>query len=168
MNNAPAFRDALQSAASSRKPAALAGAIDITAPVQNGADGYRLDAGQALSMQARQAGHLRVAQGRVWVTFRNASQDCRVRAGDYFLECGDRLALAAGDAVVMEPLAVGGAAAPAWVCWDAAPVASALPRVRSASAPANPLASARRALGDLAGALAQRVRSAASPWADCR
>ena len=63
----------------------------------------RLPAGRALTLQARQAGVLRIMQGRVWITFSHADQDLRVRAGDHFCSAGERLPLSAGDTVVMEP-----------------------------------------------------------------
>lgn len=110
------------------KAAAVAGAMDA---IQNQSGGCRLEAGQALTLQARQAGSLRVAQGRLWVTFSNAAQDERVRAGDHFLMPGDSLALAAGDTVVMESWAVGQGAS-AWVCWQPAPVPSLMPVLRCA------------------------------------
>lgn len=112
------------------KAAAMGGAMD---PIKNPSGGCRLEAGQALTMQARQAGALRVVQGRLWVTFSNAAQDSRVRAGDHFLLPGDSLALAAGETVVMESWAVG-QAAPAWVCWQPAPVPSLMPVLRCAGA----------------------------------
>lgn len=91
----------------------------------------RLEAGQAITMRARQAGQLRVVQGRLWITFSNAAQDARVQAGDHFLLPGQSLALAAGQTVVMEPWAVGQPAL-AWVGWEPAPVPRLMPVFRSA------------------------------------
>lgn len=65
--------------------------------------GYlRLVPGRAVTLQASQPGVLRIAQGRVWVTFSNAAQDGRVRAGDYFVDRGQSLPLLAGHNVVLE------------------------------------------------------------------
>ncbi|MDQ3058153.1 MAG: DUF2917 domain-containing protein [Pseudomonadota bacterium] len=122
------------------QPAALVGA---TNPVKNQPGHCRLEPGQALTMQARQAGWLRVVQGRLWVTFSNAGQDSRVRAGDHFLLPGERLALSAGQAVVMESWAIG-PPAPAQVCWEPAPVPGLLPVFRSARRPAACAPSASR------------------------
>ena len=117
--------------------------------IQGRPGGSRLEAGQALTLQARQAGCLRAVQGRVWITFRHAAQDGRVRAGDHFLAPGERLALAAGETVVMESLGAGGDA-PAWVWWEATPLPGALPLVRSAGARAGAPAP-RSLLGRLLG-----------------
>jgi hypothetical protein len=95
-----------------------------SAPVQPGS--CRLEAGQAITMRARQAGQLRVVQGRLWITFSNAAQDARVRAGDHFLLPGQSLAVSAGETVVMESWAVG-QPVPAWVCWEPAPVPRLMP-----------------------------------------
>lgn len=80
-----------------------------------------LEAGQALSLQARQGGRLQVLQGRLWVTFSNAARDGQVRSGDHVLLPGQSLALSAGDAVVIESWATGGQGAPASVRWEPAP-----------------------------------------------
>jgi len=101
--------------------------------------GYTLPAGQAVTVQARESGVLRVGQGRLWVTFSHADRDHRVPAGDHFLEFGETLRLSAGQTVVMEswteaaPCAKG-AATPARVSWQA-------------DAPLNLLAGLHRALG---------------------
>ncbi len=63
---------------------------------------WKLGAGRALTVHASQAGVLRIAHGRVWLTFSNAGHDLRVRAGDHFLSRGESLSLAGGEAVVME------------------------------------------------------------------
>ena len=86
---------------------------------------YTLPAGQAMTMQARRSGALHVSQGRLWVTFSHADRDFRVPAGDHFLECGDRLQLAAGQTVVMEPwlkaaLGATSPATPVCIRWEAA------------------------------------------------
>ena len=47
-------------------------------------------------------GELRIAHGRVWVTFANAAGDSTARAGDHFLGAGDLLRLQAGQHLVME------------------------------------------------------------------
>jgi Protein of unknown function (DUF2917) len=67
-----------------------------------------LQAGQALTVQARQAGILRIVQGWAWITFRHADQDSSVQSGDHFLGRGESLQVPAGQAVVLEPLAKDG------------------------------------------------------------
>ena len=86
---------------------------------------YTLPAGQAMTVQARESGVLRVGQGRLWVTFSHADRDRRVPAGDHFLGRGESLRLSAGQTVVMEswPDAAApgeeGMAAAACVSWEA-------------------------------------------------
>lgn len=67
-----------------------------------------LPAGRAVTLRARQAGVLRIVQGRVWITFDHADRDGRVQAGDHFLGAGEALRLSAGDTVVMESWTGGG------------------------------------------------------------
>ncbi|WP_084181308.1 DUF2917 domain-containing protein [Polaromonas glacialis] len=97
---------------------------------------YTLPAGQAMTVQARESGVLRVGQGRLWVTFSQAGRDLRVPAGDHFLAFGESLRLSAGQTVVMESWPEGAqcAATPACVSWDA-------------DAPLRPLVRLRHALG---------------------
>ena len=80
-------------------------------------------AGQALSLRARQAGTLRSTNVRLWLTFSSAADDASVRGGDHFLESGQGLALAAGQAVVLQAWSAGVAASFAWE-----PAQSARPR----------------------------------------
>ena len=47
-------------------------------------------------------GELRMAYGRVWVTFTNAANDSTARAGEHFLAAGDLLRLQAGQQLVLE------------------------------------------------------------------
>ena len=85
---------------------------------------WKLGADRALTLHARQAGVLRIAHGRVWVTFNNAGRDLRVRAGDHFLSRGESLSLSAGETVVMESFGMGHASS-AYFNWE--PVAAAHP-----------------------------------------
>lgn len=128
-------------------PAGAAGdAAGVIAPIQPGPSGhYALAAGQALTLRARQAGRLRVTQGRLWLTVGDAAQDGRVRAGDHFLQSGESLALAAGQTVVLESWAVGPPAS-AGLCWEPAPVARLMPVLGAARWPRRWLARLRQAL----------------------
>ena len=85
-----------------------------------------LQAGQALTLQARQAGVLHIMQGRVWITFSHADRDHRVPAGDHFLGAGESLRLSAGQAVVMEPWGEGGETL-AYFSWEPATATRAMP-----------------------------------------
>ena len=91
---------------------------------------YTVQAGHAMTVQARESGVLRIRQGRFWLTFSHAGSNRCAPAGDYFLECGESLQLAAGQTVVIEPCARAapdspdspeeqGAATPASVRWEA-------------------------------------------------
>ena len=63
---------------------------------------WTLEAGQAVTLQPRQAGVLHVSQGRLWATFNHAALDPSERGGDHFLAGGDSLRLSRKDAVVLE------------------------------------------------------------------
>ncbi len=121
---------------------------------------WKLGAGRALTVHASQAGVLRIAHGRVWVTFNNAGNDLRVRAGDHFLSRGDSLLLSAGAAVVMESYGVGHAAS-AYFSWEPAAAAGALPTLKATGWRAGmvqPLVDLRLALGLAAGAVGRLAR----------
>jgi hypothetical protein len=99
MEHADAYRFSHQTA---RHPDShdLPPAIDAARGRLEGLPGcWKLGAGKALTVHARQAGLLRIAHGRAWLTFHNAAQDLRVRAGDHFLSCGESLSLSPGEAV---------------------------------------------------------------------
>lgn len=66
--------------------------------------GFKLKTNHALTLIPKTHAVLRVANGRVWVTFANASRDLAVRAGDHFLHPGQTLSLGAGQTVVMEAM----------------------------------------------------------------
>ena len=104
---------------------------------------YTLPAGQAMTVQAREPGVLRVGQGLLWVTFSHAERDLRVPAGDHFLGFGETLRLSAGQTVVMESWPEGaedaegakfekGAETPACVSWEADTPRRALSGLRHA------------------------------------
>ena len=83
-----------------------------------------LPAGQAVTLQPRQAGLLRVVQGGIWLTFNPAAGDeGPALPGDHFLACGDSVPLAAGQAVVAEFWGPGASAGNAAAClaWETAP-----------------------------------------------
>ncbi len=112
---------------------------------------WKLSHGCALTMLASQAGELRVAHGRVWITFADAYLDPTVRAGDYFLEAGESLVVPTGRAIVMESFAAGDASA-AYFIWE--PVAQA-------SGAAQLFSELRLALGLAAGAAGRLLRGLA-------
>lgn len=58
--------------------------------------------GRALTLQAQQAGWLRVSEGRIWATLEGPHAGPANDRGDWFLDAGDELALLAGQRVVVE------------------------------------------------------------------
>ena len=63
---------------------------------------FKLWPKSAVTLNNQAPGELRITHGCVWLTFVDAAQDASVRAGDHFLQVGDRLHLARGQQVVME------------------------------------------------------------------
>lgn len=66
---------------------------------------WKLVPGRALSLQPRQSGWLRVAQGQVWVTQDAQHQGPGNELGDYFLHAGEQMAVSPGQHLVLEPYA---------------------------------------------------------------
>ena len=91
-------------------PDAVSGRLDKQTDKQ--ADHRKLAVGRAVTLRASESGVLRVAQGRLWVTFNGGG-----RAGDYFVGQGEGLPLLAGQTVVVESFAVGPEAA-AYFSWE--------------------------------------------------
>lgn len=71
--------------------------------------------GQACTLRASSAGELRLVRGSAWVTRRANALPAHAHdtPHDLFLTVGDRLALHAGQSVVLEPIGLDGAAASA-------------------------------------------------------
>jgi hypothetical protein len=121
---------------------------------------WKLGDGRALTLRPTQSGVLRMAHGRVWVTFDNAQQDDGVRGGDHFLGAGEVLELLPGQVLVMESWN-GAKDAAAYFSWDPLPatagiaITSASHRVLAGGV-AQPLRDLRLALG-LAGTALSRL-----------
>lgn len=81
--------------------------------------GYlRLGAGQAVTLRANEPGVLRIAQGRVWVTFDGvAPQQAGIASGDYFVSRGEELPLLSGQSILVEPFSVGDGAS-VYFSWE--------------------------------------------------
>ena len=118
---------------------------------------WKLGEGRALTLRPSRAGVLRVAHGRMWVTFDHAAHDDAVRGGDHFLGAGEVLHLLPGQKLVLEPWG-GGRDSAAYFSWDPLPatagvtVADARRRLLPAGAAwqigvAQPLRDLRLALG---------------------
>lgn len=97
----------------------LQAADATTGQVEGLAGCWKLGAGRALSLQARHAGVLRIAHGRVWATLDNPEQNSTQRAGDHFLSRGDSLFLQSGESLVMESFGIGHASS-AYFSWEPA------------------------------------------------
>ena len=73
---------------------------------------WKLAPGRALSLHPRERSVLAIAQGRVWLTLSGASP------ADHVLQAGDRIAIAAGQHVVMEAWSGSGCAESVAFRWD--------------------------------------------------
>ncbi len=83
---------------------------------------FALDSGRAMCFRPREAGSLRVMQGRLWVTFAAPLRGQARRNGDHFIAAGACLELRAGECAVLEPYNVAGAKAGAQFDWEPAAV----------------------------------------------
>jgi hypothetical protein len=98
------------------------------------AGGWKLAAGQAVSLRTNTPGVLEIARGRVWLTLGGSFNHLPGAAVDHVLHAGERLAIAPGQQVVMEawnPSGGGDVAAFRWEAGTApakAPAASAVAR----------------------------------------
>lgn len=84
---------------------------------------WKLGDSRALTLRPSQSGVLRIAHGRVWITFDNAQGDDAVRGGDHFLGAGDSLNLLPGQVLVMESWNTPAPSA-AYFSWDPLPAAA--------------------------------------------
>ena len=78
-----------------------------------------LEAGRAITLQARHASVLRITRGRAWLTFNPGAQAPSARTGDHFLGRGESLSLVPGEVVVMESYGPGDAPS-AYYSWEPA------------------------------------------------
>lgn len=65
---------------------------------------WPLEAGRVLKLRPREDAYLRAGHGRVWVTFDRAPEGPADASGDHFLQAGDRIAVKAGQAVVVSAI----------------------------------------------------------------
>lgn len=83
---------------------------------------WKLAPGRAISLQPRETGVLRIAQGQVWATLAGPHQGHGNESGDHFLQHGQQLGVRAGQHLVFEPWGEG-CGAPVYFEWT--PVSSA-------------------------------------------
>jgi hypothetical protein len=86
---------------------------------------WKLGDGRALTLRPTRPGVLRIAHGRVWITFDQAQLDDGVRGGDHVLGAGDSLQLLPGQRLVMESWNAAQNTA-AYFSWDALPATAGL------------------------------------------
>lgn len=117
---------------------------------------WKLAPGQAISLQPREAGALRIAQGQVWVTLDGPHQGHGNELGDHFLQAGQQLGVHAGQRVVFEPR--GGANdTPVYFAWDPVYATVAVRSARWDLTVVEPLQELRSALLMAGSALARLV-----------
>lgn len=68
---------------------------------------WKLDAGHATTLQPRQPGVFRVAQGKIWATMDGPHTGHTMVLGDHILQAGDSLTLQVGQRMVVESWYVG-------------------------------------------------------------
>ena len=124
-----------------------------TTPVLPGT--WKLVAGRAITLNPRDDAVLRIAHGRVWVTFDTQQVGHGNELGDYFLSAGDQVTVQGGQRAVIESWGANPQET-AYFRWDALPMSVRSP-VRVASrwqlAVVQPLVDLRLALGLAGGAL---------------
>lgn len=101
---------------------------------------------------------MRIAHGRVWVTFGNSADDAGVRAGDHFLNAGEVLRLACGQQVVMEAFDTQSGSSvntPVYFSWEPDAALSLAARASSSRRVQHAHAEVRQPLLDLGTALHQ-------------
>lgn len=113
---------------------------------------WKLAPGRAVTLRPREDGELRVAHGRVWVTFDGPHAGPLNDLGDQVLGAGEQLRVRAGRRVVLEPA---DRAEPAYFSWEFA-VAAAPVRAAGSELVLQPLHDLRLALV-LAGGAAVRL-----------
>lgn len=64
---------------------------------------WELASGRALSLQPRESGVLRIAEGKVWATVDGPHCGAGNQSGDHVLQAGMQLAVQAGQRLVFEP-----------------------------------------------------------------
>ena len=119
---------------SSRNVLKLQQSVQASQAVCAAAGGWKLAAGEAVTLRAHTPGVLEIAQGRVWLTLGGSLANLPGTAADHVLQAGERLAVAPGQHVVMEAWNPSGGADAAAFRWEAAtppataPTASAIAR----------------------------------------
>jgi hypothetical protein len=104
---------------------------------------WKLAPGRAITLEPRDAGVLKVAHGRLWVTFEGPHHGRLNESGDHILAAGEQLALQAGQRLVLEPWNGGGS--PSYFSWEPVLAMQTVRRARLADV-MQPLSDLRLAL----------------------
>jgi len=138
----------------------------LSSPVLPGT--WKLGTGRAITLNPREDAVLRIAHGRVWITFDALHVGHGNELGDYFLSAGEQITVQGGQRAVIESYG-GGPQETAYFSWDALPAAVRSP-VRVASrwqlSVVQPLVDLRLALALAAGAVVRLVFGLAGVTAD--
>lgn len=122
---------------------------------------WKLAAGRAITLEPRDAGILKIAHGRLWVTLEGPHHGRLNESGDHIMGVGEQMRLRAGQRVVLEPWS---GQCPAYFSWDPVRVAKPVRRTRMVDV-VQPLADLRLAIvfgGHAIGRLASGL--AAMAW----
>jgi hypothetical protein len=103
---------------------------------------WKLAAGKAITLEPRDSGILKIAHGRLWVTFEGPHHGRLNESGDHVMGVGEQLQLKPGQRIVLEPWNEG---CPAYFSWDPTPAARSVRRMRVEDI-VQPLADLRLAL----------------------
>ena len=124
-------------------------------------DRGQLNAGQAVTLRAKQLSVLRISHGRVWVTLSHAGPYSRVPGGDHFLSRGESLTLLTGQELVIEPFepSASSSMATAHFSWETPGVAASAPQ--QGMGVQQPLRDLSHALGLVADACSRLVQALA-------
>ena len=87
---------------------------------------WKLGAGRAITLAPREDAVLRVAHGRVWLTFEGQHGNAPADSGDHFLDVGQQVTVQAGQRVVLESMSPQ-RSAPAYFNWEPLPALVAQP-----------------------------------------
>ena len=102
---------------------------------------WKLASGRAITLEPREPGVLKVAHGRLWVTFEGPHPGRLNESGDFFMAVGEQLRIAPGQRMVVESWNEG---CPAYFSWDPVPVPA--PVRRTLADVVQPLSDLRLAL----------------------
>jgi hypothetical protein len=103
---------------------------------------WKLAPGRAITLEPRDVGILKVAHGRLWVTFEGPHRGRLNESGDHFLAVGEQIRLEPGQRLVVEAW---NEHCPAYFSWDPVPAQQVARRTRVADV-MQPLSDLRLAL----------------------